>query len=96
MSGWKAICAVADIPVLGARRVERATGHSPVRFLQRMRVERAVELLESTQLSLEEIASRVGYAEPSTLRRLIQRYQGSGPRQLRGGSADARARRPEA
>lgn len=71
-----------------ARRVERATGHSPVRFLQRLRVERAVELLESTQLSLEEIASRVGYAEPSTLRRLIQRYQGSGPRQLRGGSAN--------
>ena len=26
MSDWKTICAVTDIPVLGARRVERARG----------------------------------------------------------------------
>lgn len=67
-----------------ARRVERAVGLSPVRFLQRLRVERAVELLETTKLSLEEIARQVGYAEPSTLRRLIHRSGLSGPRHLRG------------
>ena len=66
-----------------ARRVERATGLSPVRFLQRLRVERAMELLETSRLSLDEIACQVGYAEPSTLRRLILRNGGERPRALR-------------
>ncbi|MEO7455329.1 MAG: helix-turn-helix domain-containing protein, partial [Gemmatimonadaceae bacterium] len=67
-----------------ARRVARATGMSPVQFLQRVRVERAVELLETTTLSVEEIARRVGYAEPTTLRRLLRREAGALPRELRG------------
>ncbi len=66
-----------------ARRVERATGLSPVRFLRRLRVERAVELLETTKLSFEEIAGRVGYAEPTTLRRALQQEAGRGARELR-------------
>src|SRR4028119_2434359 len=56
-----------------ARRVHRTTGMSPVNFLQQIRVERAVELIETTRLPLGEIAARVGYAEPSTLRALIRR-----------------------
>lgn len=66
-----------------ARRVAKVTGLSPVQYLQRIRVERAVELLESTTLSVEEIARRVGYAEPTTLRRLLRRATGGGPRELR-------------
>lgn len=77
------LAAVAGLsPRTFARRVERAVGLSPVRFLQRLRVERAVELLETTKLPLEEIARQVGYAEPSTLRRLIQRDGIGGPRRL--------------
>ncbi|NNC27897.1 helix-turn-helix domain-containing protein [Longimicrobium terrae] len=67
-----------------ARRVERATGLSPVRFLQRLRVERAVELLETTSCTVEEIARRVGYAEPTTLRRILRRNAGVRPRDVRG------------
>jgi transcriptional regulator GlxA family with amidase domain len=68
-----------------ARRVEKATGLSPVRFLRRIRVERAVELLETTKLPLEEIACRVGYAEPTTLRRALLREAGASARDLRAG-----------
>ncbi|MEO5816792.1 MAG: helix-turn-helix domain-containing protein [Gemmatimonadaceae bacterium] len=67
-----------------ARRVARATGLSPIQFLQRLRVERAVELLETTTLSVEAIARHVGYAEPTTLRRLLRRETGGPPRELRG------------
>lgn len=66
-----------------ARRLERTTGMSPVRFVQRLRVERAVEMLETTRLSFDEIARRVGYAEPSTLRRLLRREGVLGARDIR-------------
>ena len=75
-----------------SRRVTSATGLSPVQFLQQLRVERAVELIETTTLPLEEVAFRVGYSDPSTLRALIRRGAGVGPRELR---ARAPRRRPQ-
>ncbi|GAA0246992.1 helix-turn-helix domain-containing protein [Saccharothrix mutabilis subsp. mutabilis] len=73
-----------------ARRVERATGLSPVRFLQRLRVETAVDLLTTTRLPVEDIARRVGYADPTTLRRVLRRETGRGPRDHRGGERTSR------
>jgi len=55
-----------------ARRIEHVTGLSPVRFLQRLRMERALHLMDTTRLPFETIASRVGYAESSTLRRIFK------------------------
>jgi len=66
-----------------ARRLERVTGLSPVRFVQRLRMERALELLETSRHSFEEIAWQVGYAEPSTLRRLLRRDADTGARKVR-------------
>ncbi len=80
----EALAAAANLaPRTFARRVERATGLSPVQFLRRLRVERAIELLETTALSVEAIAHRVGYAEPTTLRRLLKKDAGARPRDLR-------------
>jgi transcriptional regulator GlxA family with amidase domain len=65
------------------RRVVRATGLSPVQFLRQLRLEQAIELIRSTPLAFDEIAFRVGYADASTLRSLIRRTMGVGPRELR-------------
>lgn len=66
-----------------ARRVTAATGLSPIQFLQQMRLERAVELIETTGLAFEEIAYQVGYSDQSTLRGLLRRTLGVGPREIR-------------
>ena len=75
--------AVGLAPRTFARRVASAVGMSPVRFVQRLRVEAAVHLIETTRLSIEEIAHRVGYTESSTLRRMIQREMKLRPGELR-------------
>ena len=65
--------AVALAPRTFARRMSATCGISPIQFVQRIRLETARLLLETTRLPVDEIARRVGYAEPSTLRRLIRR-----------------------
>lgn len=65
--------AVALAPRTFARRVAATCGVSPIQFVQRIRLETARFLLETTRLPVDEIARQVGYAEPSTLRRLIRR-----------------------
>jgi transcriptional regulator GlxA family with amidase domain len=64
---------VALAPRTFARRMAATCGVSPIQFVQRIRLETARFLLETTRLPVDEIARRVGYAEPSTLRRLIRR-----------------------
>jgi transcriptional regulator GlxA family with amidase domain len=59
-----------------SRRFKAATGESPLTFLQKARIERAKRLLETTELSLDEIVYRVGYDDVSSFRRLFIRLAG--------------------
>lgn len=61
------------------RRFRRATGHTPLRYVQRLRVERAKDLLESSDLSVDEVAWRVGYGDCAYFRRLFKRVTGLSP-----------------
>jgi transcriptional regulator GlxA family with amidase domain len=75
--------AVGLAPRTFARRIASICGVSPIQFVQRIRIETARSLLETTRLSVEQIAREVGYAEPSTLRRLIRRDTRHSPRHFR-------------
>ncbi|WP_426434762.1 GlxA family transcriptional regulator [Bradyrhizobium genosp. P] len=75
--------AVGLAPRTFARRIAATCGMSPIAFVQRIRIETARSLLETTRLSVEQIAREVGYAEPSTLRRLIRRDTRHSPRHFR-------------
>jgi transcriptional regulator GlxA family with amidase domain len=66
------------------RSVQRTLGTSPIRFVQDLRVERAVHLLRTTELSLEAISGRVGYEHPHTLRVLLRERTGKTTAALRG------------
>jgi len=75
--------AVALAPRTFLRRIKTTCGVTPIQFVQRIRVETARFLLETTRLSVDEIARKVGYAEASTLRRLIRRDTKHSPAHFR-------------
>lgn len=66
------------------RRVHAALGKSPLSFVRDLRVEQARHLLESTDRGIDEIATRVGYSDGVTLRKLLREKTGRGVRELRG------------
>ena len=66
-----------------ARRTREVLGKSPLEYFQDLRIERAVQLLETSQASVDQIAAEVGYAEGVTLRVLLRRKLGRGVREIR-------------
>src|SRR5689334_21397793 len=66
-----------------ARHMQDVLGKSPLSYFQTLRVERAVHLLKTGNASVDEIASRVGYADGATLRALLRRELNVGVKQLR-------------
>lgn len=54
-------------------------GITPARFVERVRVEAARELLESTRLKLPVVADRCGFGSVETMRRAFLRITGVGP-----------------
>jgi transcriptional regulator GlxA family with amidase domain len=54
-----------------------------MRFVQKIRVDAALHLLDTTRMSLPDIAERVGFADPSALYRLTVRHTGRTPREFR-------------
>lgn len=61
------------------RRFVRATGLTPLAYVQRLRVEEAKRRLERTEAPVDEIAWRVGYEDPAFFRRLFKRTTGLSP-----------------
>jgi len=55
------------------RRFVRATGLTPIAYVQRLRIEDAKRRLERTNDSVEEISWRVGYEDAAFFRRLFRR-----------------------
>lgn len=71
-----------------SRRFRRALDMSPAVFLQELRVNAARDLLRQTNLSVGEVAARVGYPDPSHFSRVFRGQTGVSPldyrRRVRG------------
>ena len=65
------------------RRFKAATGHAPLDYVQRLRIEEAKELLETTAEPVESIGRAVGYEDTSFFRRLFKRQTGTTPTRYR-------------
>ena len=66
-----------------ARRFREQTGTTPLQWLISARIHRAQELLESTAVSVDRIATAVGLDSPSVLREHFRRVVGVSPRHYR-------------
>ncbi|WP_205470843.1 GlxA family transcriptional regulator [Nocardioides sp. SYSU D00038] len=62
-----------------ARRVRAELGTTPLGWLHQQRIHRAQELLERTEASVEQVATRCGMGTATTLRRHFQRALGVSP-----------------
>jgi transcriptional regulator GlxA family with amidase domain len=62
-----------------ARRFRSATEYQPMDYVHAIRIEEAKQLLETGDISVEEISHAVGYEDPTSFRRLFKRKGGLTP-----------------
>ena len=61
------------------RRFKAATGYSPLNYIQALRIEEAKQLLETTDVPVEQIGREVGYEDAASFRRLFKRIANMSP-----------------
>lgn len=66
-----------------ARHVRAATGRGPLALVQSVRMNRARQLIESSRLTIAQVAESVGYEDATALRRLMRKTAGAAPSQFR-------------
>jgi transcriptional regulator GlxA family with amidase domain len=72
-----------------ARRVRAATGMTTLALLQGVRLNRARMLIESSRMTIEQVAAQVGYEDATALRRLMRKRAGANPSRFRAQVAGA-------
>jgi transcriptional regulator GlxA family with amidase domain len=61
------------------RRFHAETNNSPLQWMLQQRIDRARELLESTSLSVDQVAARCGLGTADSLRKHLRRRLGLTP-----------------
>jgi transcriptional regulator GlxA family with amidase domain len=86
-AGDHRVPALAERAALSERQVTRLFAReartTPARFVERVRVEAARELLESGRSSVDAVAERCGFGSAETMRRAFRRVLGIGPGEYR-------------
>lgn len=74
-----------------SRVLKRTTGDTVQEFIGRIRAARAARLLLVENLTVAEVARRVGYGDARTFRRAFRRYHGLSPAQFRQATFNERS-----
>jgi AraC-like DNA-binding protein len=67
------------------RSFKNTTGLTPIEFLTKVRMEKAVALLRSTSLTVEEVAKEIGYSNGSYFIKVFRQWTGFCPGEFRNG-----------
>ena len=70
-------------PTYLSRAVRQVSGRTVVEYINRLLLMEAIWLLESTPLSIDEIAERINYSDSTTFGRFFFRMKGVTPREYR-------------
>lgn len=68
-----------------SRRVHAATGQGALALVQSVRLNTARMLIETSRMTIEQIALQVGYEDATALRRLMRKAAGATPSKFRSG-----------
>jgi len=66
------------------RRFKKATGNTPVEYVQRVKVEAAKKFFETTRKTVNEVMYDVGYSDVKAFRELFKKIAGMSPIEYRG------------
>lgn len=81
------VAELSELCLLGGRtffrRFVKATGLRPVQYLQRLRIQKACELTETSSFTIDTIAYKVGYEDASAFRKTFVKIVGLTPREFR-------------
>jgi transcriptional regulator GlxA family with amidase domain len=69
-----------------SRHVRAATGKGALMLVQSVRLNRARMLIETTRMTIEQVATQVGYEDATALRRLMRKAAAATPSKFRSGS----------
>lgn len=72
---------------------KKRTGFAPMDFFIRLRIQRACEILDSTTLSVKEVAAQLGYEDPFYFSRVFKSVSGVAPTEYRRLSAEQKRAR---
>lgn len=75
--------ALSVTPTYLSRAVRQVSGRTVVEYINRLLLMEAIWLLESSTLSIDEIAERINYADSTTFGRFFFRMKGVTPREYR-------------
>ena len=65
------------------RRFVKATGYKPIQYLQRVRVQKACDLIETSNNTIDTISSMVGYEDSSSFRKIFVKVIGLTPKEFK-------------
>ncbi|MBN1676821.1 MAG: AraC family transcriptional regulator [Kiritimatiellae bacterium] len=66
-----------------SQQFKARTGHSPIDYFIRLKMQRAAELILTTRLKMNRIAAQLGYEDPYYFSRVFRKVMGSAPTQYR-------------
>lgn len=74
---------VSMTPQYLCRLFKQKTGHSPIEHFNRMKIQRACNLLDMTSEKIGEISTQIGIGDPYYFTRIFKRIMGVPPREYR-------------
>jgi len=61
------------------RRFKKLTANTPAQYIQRVKVEAAKKMLESTTLQIQQVMFHVGYNDFNAFRKIFKKFAGLSP-----------------